>query len=140
MASLDTADTALCINPSILHFPHLNTERPKTRPSTPAAPPSDESHTEHPGKPPDKRGRKLNQETTRRTIKKTISKARDDSITQSKYVIDSFRLTENESLVMLDLINLAKEDHRVPREYNHCEEEFWIDYANLMNWVYWLEE
>jgi hypothetical protein len=139
MASSDTPQ-ARCISPTLLYPPYIGPHWPQNQPPTPADTPREEPNTEHPAKPPDKRVKRPSQKATKRRTRKAVRQAQETIITESSWVIDSFRLTGNEKVLLLDLLESATRRPPTEKERESYENEFWTNYAGFINRVYLLGE
>ncbi|KAL3465086.1 hypothetical protein BJX64DRAFT_285949 [Aspergillus heterothallicus] len=134
------SNAARCINPSLLYPPYLNPHWLKNQPLTPAESPREEPD-EDPGKPPDKRVKKPTKKKAQKTTsQKTARRVQKAIVTESNWVIDSFRLTGNEKVFLLDLLDSATRRPPTEKERALSEDEFWVNYANAINRVYMLGE
>lgn len=135
-----SSETPRYINASLLYPPYLNPHWPNNQPLTPAETPR-EGPDKDPGKPPDERVKKpARKKPPKRTSKKAAKQAQDTAITESNWVIDTFRLTGNEKVFLLDLVDSATRMPPTEKEHALYEDEFWANYANVINRVYLLGE
>ncbi|KAL2858494.1 hypothetical protein BJY01DRAFT_241825 [Aspergillus pseudoustus] len=135
-----SSDTARYINPSLLYPPYLNPHWPTNQPLTPAESPREEPD-KHPGKPADERVKKpTRNKPPEKAPKKAARQAQKAIIAESNWVIDSFRLTGNEKVFLLDLLDSATRRPPTEKERVLYEDEFWANYANAINRVYMLGE
>lgn len=135
-----SCETARYINPSLLYPPYLNPHWPSNQPLTPAESPR-EDLDKSPGKPPDERVKKpTKKKTPKRTSKKAVRRAQNAIVTESNWVIDSFLLTGNEKVFLLDLLDSATSRPPTENERAIYEDEFWANYAKAINHVFMLGE